>query len=291
MEKISVILCGGLGNQLFQYAAARSLSMKLGLPLHVNTGAFGLDKYYKRNFGLNDFSLPENITIESSRIKYLINWAPYSLYINGKLSAEFINKFGVYDTVTTDNFKKIKCNVLNNTVVGYFQNEDYFSDYSLQIRDELTPSKQLTLENNSILSSINESINPVAIHIRCNHEVSSLGGSVNPSLMLQPDYYKNAISRIREKCSSIRPYIFTDNAEVAKNKYRFLEKFDSVFLGNGRGSDWEDIWLMSKCSSNIIANSSFSWWGAWLGDYSGKTIIAPRNMRYTPICPSRWISM
>ena len=288
-KDVSVILCGGLGNQLFQYAAARALSLKLNATLKVNTAAFGFDEYYKRNFQLNDFNLLKNIKIESSRLKYLVNWIPYSLHINGWIPTGLLNMIGVYDTISVKAFKAIDCSISSHTLVGYFQNEDYFIDYSQQIRDELTPKNQLSLENASVLSSIKESAHPVAIHIRCNHEVSSVGGAVNSSLMLPPEYYELAISMIRQKNSTIRPFVFTDNIEVARDQYKFLEKFDPIFLGGGRGADWEDIWLMSKCDSNIIANSSFSWWGAWLGDYRDKMVVAPRNMRYTPICPSRWV--
>jgi hypothetical protein len=93
-------------------------------------------------------------------------------------------------------------------------------------------------------------------------------------------------------CSKVQSpsyIVFSDNPSWVKKNLPIFK--DSLILEQDRGEDWEDIMLMARCKHHIIANSSFSWWGAWLCKYSQKVVIAPKDYLYTPAVPDEWVSI
>ena len=164
---------------------------------------------------------------------------------------------------------------------GFWQCERYFQDAQLKIREELTPSKEKLLEFRQIIST-----NSVSLHIRRSDYLTSNG--FHPVQTLE--YYKNAINKIG-KYENL--YVFSDDIYWCKNNLEFK---NMVFV-EGK-TNIEDLWLMSLCDHNIIANSSFSWWGAWLNNNPNKMVIAPKlwfgqhvNINSGDIVPDEWIKL
>jgi hypothetical protein len=248
-------LQGGLGNQLFQWAYGKSLSIKHGVE-------FFLDKsFYDNQIG---------VTIRG----YELNKFP-----NLK-KPQFMNVLGLF--VVSDDFNyrelyydKKKSYYLN----GYWQSEKYFKGIESIIREELQVPNE-SLEKFSNLP-INE--NNVSIHIRRTDYVTSNGYHPVQSI----EYYQKGLDIIGEYDNI---FVFSDDINWCKENLQFknmifIEGFDNM----------EDIWLMSLCKNNIIANSSFSWWGAWLNRNPNKKVISPKNwfgnvnINTNDIIPSDWI--
>jgi len=270
---ITATLWGGLGNQLFIYAASRRLSVMNGLELVLDDiSGFMKDKKYKRSNQLNNFHIPfynekkhtRKIKTFSSfdrRInKYINNFLPlnYKTYISQK-SPDFDNKILIL---------KPKRNI---RIEGYWQSEDYFIDIENTIRDDLKFNNQLNYEN-----IYNEKLiryeNSVALHIREPNK------NIQDKVIINlENYYIKAIDIIISKIENPYFFIFGDlkNIDYLKKylkKYRFKEFHDNSAI--------DDLYLMQLCRHFIIADSTFSWWGAWLSINKNKIIIAPGYTNY-----------
>jgi len=260
-------LQGGLANQIFQWAYGKYLSEKYNTPLYLDT-TFYLNQVgvTKREFSLNKFP----------KLKYKI--LPNDRNISN-LSNE--PKKIITQTIS-DNFNFNELNYNNDLhyyLNGYWQSEKYFKGIESIIREELQPLSE-SLEKFSNLP-INE--NNVSIHIRRTDYVTSNGYHPVQSV----EYYQKGLDIIKEYDNI---FVFSDDINWCKENLQFenmvfIEGFDNV----------EDIWLMSLCKNNIIANSSFSWWGAWLNKNPNKKVITPKNwfgnvnINTNDIIPSDWI--
>jgi hypothetical protein len=255
-------LQGGLGNQLFQWAFGKHLSNLYNLPLYIDTNFYKQDilGVTKRNYSLNKFP---KISVE------LIE----NLKQNGK---QFIQ------VNEPNSFTKLDYNQTYNYYLnGYFQSYKYFLESSDLIRTELLPS-------NDILKKLKETPfldkNIISLHIRRTDYVTSNGYHPVQSI----EYYESAINLIGDYDYI---FVFSDDIQWCKDNL----KFDNMIFMTGF-DDVEDLWLMSLCKNNIIANSSFSWWGAWLNNNTDKKVIAPIkwfghnvNINTDDLIPNNWI--
>ena len=280
---------------MFQYATGRALAKKNSRDLTLNVGAFQADIFYKRKYALDIFSLNKNVSLTEDRdhanlfIK-LLSLPDKRPYLKG-----LVNLFGfVEQPFTYDPELLTRKRIFSNTFVGYWQDERYFSEIRNELLTDFAPRNQLTIANQKIAKKINSTQNIVAIHLRCNHEIATPTDAGNPLVapkagqahVLSTEYYEKAIAEIRTRVDAPQFIIFSDNPAWVKANYN---SFDAAsVLENDRGSDWEDLILMTQCKHHIIANSSFSWWGAWLADTENQVVIAPKNCPYTPTIPSRW---
>lgn len=251
-------LQGGLANQLFQWAFGKSLSEKYNRPLYLDLNFYNNQVgVTKREFSLNKFpNLKYNADIPNINSPVI------------RLSDDFI--FREY-------------NILDNYTYyldGYWQSEKYFKNIESTIRQELSPD-DVTKER---LSKFIGDGNSVSMHIRRTDYVTSNG--FHPVQTIS--YYEKALDIIREYDSL---FVFSDDIEWCKSNL----KFNNIVFVEGF-SDVEDMWLQSMCKNNIIANSSFSWWGAWLNTNKDKKIIAPTNwfgnqanLNTSDIIPNDWI--
>ncbi len=235
---------GGLGNQLFQYAYGRSLELA-GKKIVFDTSFFagnkaGMDT--PRNFTLDKFDL--------------------------KTKAEFSNKkHSVLDFVDK---VLVKANLVPN---GFWQSEKYFKNIEANIRQEFMPKLPLDNKFANILNQI-EHTPSVSIHIRRGDYVNNeKTKSVHNVCGLS--YYQKAIDIILASVNNPTFFIFSDDIDwVSKN---LVVPHPTFWVSNLKGEDYEELILMSKCKHNIIANSSFSWWGAWLNTNPDKIVIAPKQ--------------
>ena len=282
---IVVRLVGGLGNQMFQYAAGLSTAEKLETDLFIDNSWFKkpLLNETPRNYELKKFNI-ENKIISSK--EYILKTEGFlrNLFKIGNPSLNYYREKSFrYDK----DFENIK----NNTYIeGYFQSEKYFNDIRGDVIKAFTLKNKASLESVKIIDQIKNS-NSVSLHVRRGDYVSNKNANKFHGL-LNEIYYKKAIKIIKQKVDRPQFFIFSDEIEwVGKN---FDLPKEATFVTHNK-SGIEDMRIMMECKHNIIANSSFSWWGAWLGDQNGKLVVSPndwfqqKNINTSDLIPERWI--
>lgn len=253
---------GGLGNQIFQWAYGRAIELEFqkNLKLDISFYLMNSPGSTPRYFSLNKFPNLK-VDIFDSRPQNIIN-----------INDDF-------------NYRKIEFSSnLDYYLFGYWQSEKYFENYSGTIITELSPNES----NISKLISKYPSIinNSISLHVRRTDYVSSNG--YHP--VMDINYYKSALELLGDYDDL---FIFSDDIEWCKSNFNFK---NMIFVqGN---DDVEDLWLMSLCKNNIIANSSFSWWGAYINLNKNKNVIAPKNwfgekvnLNEKDIIPKNWIKI
>lgn len=250
-------ITGGLGNQMFQYAIAESIAIK-------NDDKFQLDisfypKQTLRKYELNLFHTEQNLA------------QPESVFSKIKRKLGFISK-EYYVEKEIANFDKDVFNYDTNIILdGYWQNENYFKDIRDKVLKDFTLKQDICLEVKGYLGQIKNS-NSVSLHVRRGDYVQdSHTNSVHGICDL--DYYKRAIQYILGKVDNPIFFIFSDDIVWCKENFDFLE--NKIFVDKTK-SAIEDLELMKNCKHNIIANSTFSWWGAWLNENDDKIVVGPK---------------
>lgn len=236
---IIIKLQGGLGNQLFQYAFGRSLSVKENKILKLDISNYDSDPL--RSYKLRHFNIKERIAFPLE-----IFWS------------KMIKRLGFGQS---------------SYLEGYWQSEKYFSDIEDTIRREFKLKDPLKNEAQKFSDEI-KNTNSVSLHIRRGDYVTNdkLKGFLQP---LPLAYYNEAIEIVEKKIDKPHFFVFSDDIAWVKDNLKINHQVSYV---SGSGiEDHEELALMSQCKHNIIANSSFSWWGAWLNDNPGKIVIAPKN--------------
>ncbi|MDR1285583.1 MAG: alpha-1,2-fucosyltransferase [Campylobacteraceae bacterium] len=280
---IIVKLIGGLGNQMFQYAIGRAIAYK-------NNDVFKLDitgfKNYKFHNGyrLNAFNIDEKIAY-IDEIK--------QLGVRNKILNKLL-RMGIYnykkDTFYVEkpkNETKFDPKVFsykNLYLNGYWQNEKYFLDIKDIIVKEFTLKKSINENATKYMKFIKNS-NSISIHVR-------RGDYLKTDSFLGIEYYRKAYAYILDKIDNFSFFIFSDDIEWCKENLNFIA--NPIFVENTT-NELEDLELMKNAKHNIIANSSFSWWAAWLNTNKDKIIIAPNiwfKCRYgfDPV-PETWIKL
>lgn len=262
-------LQGGLANQLFQFAYGKSLSLKYNTPLYIDNSFYMSHQFgsTKRNFSLNKFPNLDYTIMPNERNISL--WNNENKKVNTRINDNF-------------HYKELKYNENSNYYLdGYWQSEKYFKEISDILKKELSPSEEDLIRLKEIIPN-----NSVSLHIRRTDYVTSNGFHPVQSI----EYYKKALSLIGDYENIV---VFSDDIPWCKENL----KFDSMIFIDGY-DDVEDLWLMSLCDHNIIANSSFSWWGAWLNNNPNKKVIAPKNwfgkqsnLNQSDIIPDSWIKI
>lgn len=285
---IIIKLFNGLGNQLFQYACGRAVQEKYGGELYLDISDF---KNNKREYGLNKFKLNDNIKIIEKDTSFFNLRKNLSLKIGCKLMPKITFKifspWGKY-LYLGEEYIEIEKNFANKYYLyGYWQSEKYFNEIKKIIKDELILKEKIKETHQSLIKEMEEE-NSVAVHIR-------RGDYINNKLykdICNKEYYQKAIKIIREKIKNPVFYIFSDEIDWCKNNLKWE---GTVHFMNKENKDYEDLNLMSHCKHYIIANSSFSWWGQYLGNYSDKMVIAPKkwynHSKKADIYMNNWITI
>jgi hypothetical protein len=291
---IIVELIGGLGNQMFQYAAGRALSNRLDLPLKLDISRLKNDKL--RSYRLHHLSIKEEFATAQDLESYnepetqveRIYYRVKSFVLPWHLKQVIHERNSGYD----EDFTKIRNDCL---LKGYWQSENYFKTIEKVIRNEFCVNKKPDGINAELLSNINLCTS-VSMHIRRGDYVTNpVTNKVHG--FLGKGYYERAIKFFESNLSEPVFFVFSDDIDWAREHIR--TNYPLVFVDhNGERKDYEDLRLMKNCKYHIIANSSFSWWGAWLGEYHNKEVIAPKKW-FTPkemerrgnidIVPERWM--
>jgi hypothetical protein len=278
-----MIICnlkGGLGNQMFQYACGRALSEKCNQQLKLSTESFKGDKL--RNYALGVFDIPAEVATkeEIKKIKY-----PFGAL--SKITHLIANKaFKKNRTVHYDP-KQVVCKK-DIFLDGYWQTEKYFSEIRELLLKDLQPQNPLSKAAAEAQAAIQADPTATSIHFRRGDYV---GNKIHDTQ--DEEYFLRAISEAQEKIENPKLYVFSDEIDWVKKNINLPE--GSVYVSSPEIQDHEEILLMSKCKHNIIANSSFSWWGAWLNTNADKIVIAPKKWinrkesDFRDTIPENWI--
>ncbi len=283
---ICVILNGGLGNQMFQFAAAKALALKLGTELVLDTSF--IDQHSKKSW-----SRPYELDIfdHSATIrKKGINLNKILIFALPRLRKSNAGR----KILSTLNYCiDIECDISQlkdgTTFFGYFTNENFFKEYKNKILSEFTFKYPMD-DNCSRISKLIKNCEAVSVHIRRGDYLNDTNSTIFANCSL--DWYYNAIQLIKEKVVSPVFFFFSDDMDWVKEN--FSSHKDSYFVDINKGSSsYNDMRLMSLCKHNIIANSTFSWWGAWLNLHEKKIVIAPkyyyRDQTKQNIMPEDWV--
>lgn len=298
---IIVKIYGGLGNQMFQYAFARSLSLEYNKKFTLDISWFkkqidttDLDQPDKREYLLNNFDIVERYSpsIVSTFI-WLVSKITSKFKVLDNISKFFLlNKYwpiniteSEYNQFDDNNLISRKKLILLN---GYWQDFKYFEKYKDIIRKEFTLKSKLKDENEEYLKNIVSS-NSISIHFRRGDYLKTYAFKFYSTCSM--DYYLNSISYISTKVHNPTFFIFSDDIEWVKSNFKI--DYPVVFINN-LAPDYEHLFLMSQCKHNIIANSTFSWWGAWLNSNPVKIVIAPQKWTvddndYHAKIPESWL--
>lgn len=295
-RKIIVRILGGLGNQLFNFSAARRLALINNAELVIdNISGFTFDSLYKRKYQLDHFNiicrkatvqerlepLPRLRRLIMRRWNYLLPFEQRKYLFQEKID---------YDKRLL-NFRPVGTVYLE----GYWQSEDYFKDVEEIIRQDLriTPPKDAA---NLDMAMRILSCESVSLHVRFFDEHNEQNIVNN----LSEDYYKRAVELMEKINPNSHYFIFSDNPNAARMRIPLANNRITLVAHNqGDENAYADLWLMTQCKNFIVANSTFSWWGAWLSNYPFKHVIAPgfetRQGKtwwgFKGLLPTEWIKL
>ncbi|MCE5324034.1 alpha-1,2-fucosyltransferase [bacterium] len=290
---IIVRLTGGLGNQLFQYAFGRRQAHVGGAELKLDISYYAANYMDGRQYRLNNFNVVEDIAsvVETAS---LAGRQHHSLI--GRLERALRSRLHMHKkSIVREHgcvFSPMALKKTDNVYLdGYWQSEKYFKDIEDILRSEFTVRNPQDQINRSISADIDQT-ESVSLHIRRGDYVSNAAFNKVHGVCA-PDYYESAIERLMDEVKAPRFFVFSDDIEWCRDNLKL--KYPITFIDhNGEDRDYEDLRLMSRCKHHIIANSSFSWWGAWLSSNSGKIVIAPAKWFNDPhkdskdIVPDSW---
>ncbi len=261
---IIVRLRGGLGNQLFQYAAAKSLAMLHNAELKLDLYTYTKHPY--RKFELWRFQID---AIEATRkeVHAFTGSNPLIRYLNKR--ENYFHCPGVCAQPHYHFFEDFFSLPSDIYLSGYWQSEKYFTRVADTIRRQFSPATSLD-ERNAALENEMRNTNSISVHIRRGDYTWS-GNSFFG--VTGKEYYEKAIARMETEIPGLRFYFFSDDPEWCRQNFQIPR---AVFVSHNTGDDsFKDMLLMSACRHNIIANSTFSWWAAWLNQNPDKKVIAP----------------
>jgi hypothetical protein len=292
---VVIKLEGGLGNQMFQYAFASIVAKKNSTTLLIDTNSFNnthrKNGYTPRNFELSIFN---NMYAHAKNSDILIfnnlsNWSK----LKRKFKLNYPKIFQEEILAFSQQANNIQAPVY---LKGYFQSYKYFEGFESYINNLFKfQMKYLSNENLNLIPILNKT-NTIAIHIRRGDYVSdSITNNFHGICSIE--YYTKAIAIIGASIKNPKLIFFSDDPQWVKNNFANFG-FEKIFITHNNGvNSWTDMLLMSSCSHNIIANSSFSWWAAWLNSNPEKIVIAPKiwfldlniNASTIDLIPESWI--
>ena len=285
---IIVKLFGGLGNQMFQYAFARCLAYERRVKLKFDLSWFqtqSMRKYMLDRFNIaSEIATPDEITNLTKS-----NWTSILGRINQAVQRRlpYYHRLVIEEAHYTFDPEVFKVG-RNALIVGYWQSEKYFLPIHQIIRKEFKLRQSLSHESLNWAKKI-QSCNSISIHIRRGDFVSDT--SLDQSLPIS--YYQQAMEYLLQHCPDPNFFIFSDDIPWAYQNLNIQPPPKFVHFEEKK-RDEEELVLMSLCKNHIIANSTFSWWGAWLSINPRKIVIAPQNwmndaVTTNDLLPDSWV--
>jgi hypothetical protein len=291
-----VNLIGGLGNQMFQYASAWALASEHGMELKLDISDF--HRFPPRRYLLDHFRVdaviarPDELAMfdkDSKRFRTATRKFVARLLGDNRVTGRTVFERGFpWQKIPLDR-------TIDTLLIGYWQSERYFLSMAHQIRQAFVLRAPPDARTQRLLDDIDRQP-AVSLHVRRGDYVS------NPVVqkkhgLVGLDYYAAAVAHILALEPQARFYVFSDDLDWVRANLSMAAQAEYVDL-NGPDQPHEDLRLMSRCRHHIIANSSLSWWGAWLNPDPAKVVIAPRQW-FTPeskrdardIVPPSWVRL
>ena len=270
---------GQLGNQMFQYALGRHLQLR-GRRVQYHIG------YFKEH-PEHDFALPRIFGLnlqEATTNQVMACREDRHRFIDRMRRKMFGRHEHVFTEIDTGSlaYKPEVFDFKRGLIDGYWQSEKYFLPIEETIRKEFT-FPEASIRNKALAQEMSETLS-VSIHVRRGDYLGSFP-------VMDESYFEPAMAYFLEKYNSVRFYVFSNDLDWCREHLK-TEHILFVDWNTGKDSPW-DMWLMTRCKHNIIANSTFSWWGAWLNQNESKKVIAPRTWLYHQVPPdvycNNWI--
>jgi hypothetical protein len=276
-----------LGNHMFQYAAGKSLAERHGVPLALDLSGFRDDKL--RSFLLDHLLVPEAAVVaqrvDRSAVDRNFVRAKWKERIDRLLGNAGLRKLPLspneyrephfhYDPA----FETLGPQA---SLFGYFQSERYFHTIEDRLRHWFSPRNPLGAAAAAALARIEASRLPISVHVRRGDYLNP--GTAETHGIQGERYYRSAVACFESDVGhEAELFVFSDDAAAAEMVLSFVPKSRLVHVRGDPALPWEDLTLMARCRHHIIANSSFSWWGAWLNASPDKIVVAPRAW-FSPI--------
>lgn len=296
MPNVFVRLIGGLGNQLFQYATARSLAERHQVGVKLDISGFGSGNL--RKFELGSYPIKATIatTKETAAFGATRLLSP-KLFSHPMMTIKQMLETKRDRWYREPHFHFDPMLALQEPPIlleGYWQSERYFAEIWDLLRIELTPTNGLEPENAVLAEQIRDCA-AVSLHVRRGDYVSDPTTNAYHGVC-SLTYYQSAINYVAERIENAHLFVFSDDAAWTRENLK--TSVPATFVeANPPDRGFRDMQLMTCCRHNIIANSSFSWWGAWLNASSDKIIVAPQkwfavNEKNTDdLIPDSWIRL
>jgi hypothetical protein len=272
-------LYGGLGNQMFQYAAGVALAARLGTRLLADTTWFEPSRHPSgpsRRYELGAFGVDDGMALRDR------------LALRLRRPAVFAETgFAPYRPA----FESLRGNVVLD---GYWQSPRYFAGHEREVREVFAFPAIVSAEGRRIAERIGSRSGTVAVHVRrgdyaTNEKIRRIFG------LLPTAYYEAAAAHICARVENPRFFIFSDDVDWCREALRL--DGDVAFVEPRAAAAYEDMALMALCENHVIANSSYSWWGAWLSANAAKVVVAPERWFNDPppdtsdLIPAEWVEL
>jgi len=294
-SKIITRVFGGLGNQLFIYAAARRLALANNAELVLDcVSGFAFDAVYQRHYQLDHFNIPCR---KATVVERLEPFARLRRALKRKWNQRlpftqrsYLVQEGIDYDPRLMQFKP------QGTVYieGYWQSANYFNDVAATLRQDLQIKPPADIANLALAERI-RNCTAVAVHVRFFDEPHAIGSNNAPA-----DYYTRAIAEMARRVPAAHYFIFSDQPDAVRVRIPLPDAQVTLVAHNlGDEHACSDLWLMTQCQHFIIANSTFSWWGAWLAAHPDKIVIAPGFEKrdgkmwwgFDGLLPDEWVKL
>jgi hypothetical protein len=278
---VTIQLSGGLGNQLFQYAAARSLAIDRDAELLLDISFF--DRRRHREFELSQFSVAARCVGSVSRFRWVRSLQKFLQHAVGTSPARYVEMEYRYSPSLTSL-------ALPAVLVGYFQSYKYFEKHADVLAAELVPPEPRDSESRDLLKIL-QAEDSVSVHVRRGDYITNAKAKAI-FCECSAEYYRAALKKLPRNAPVV---VFSDDIEWAKNNLRLGE--NACFAGErGSRSGLADFSLMTRACHHVIANSTFSWWGAWLSGGKGLTVSPEKwftssDSRSIDLIPPHWLKI
>ena len=291
LEPVIVRIYGGLGNQLFMYACGLALACRRQRPLLIDVGGLGSEQ--NRPFALGNFDL-RALPATADDVRHIRGFS------DSKFSREWFNFRRSLGLTGNSRYIREKGWPFDPKMLeipgpcylkGHWLSEGYFADEAAAVRKDLRFRAPPSGRNAECAAQIADCPEAVSIHVRRGDYLA--GGNESIYARLDHDYYKAALAHLHQHLKQPRFFCFSDDPQAARRELDLPE--DTMFIDHNGDAGHEDLRLMSLCRHHVIANSTFSWWGAWLAEHPSQVVIAPQTWWIHPdyddrdIIPARWI--
>ncbi len=286
---------GGLGNQLFQYAFARSLNLRTGYEVKLDAVSSFRSDFYERRYSLQHFKIRLPVA-SAEELRRLVPRHRADAVWRRLRRTLVTEKDPRFDPVWLA--PRLKG---DKYLIGFWQSEKYFIDVGDDVRRELGVRYALEGRNRE-LAGVISSTNSVAVHVRRLHGVSE-GGQLHEQGVKRHggcsiEYYEEAMRRLVGRIGSDAVFfVFADDIAWSREHVPQMGRAQHFVDHNGFAKDFEDLRLMSLCRHQVIANSTFSWWGAWLNANEDKIVVAPEMWVHdetfdtSDLIPAEWMRL